>query len=127
MVRSSGFSWYANPTNPTNPTNLMTEILKDTNFDETLKNNKHVLVDFFAQWCGPCKMLAPIMDELSEEYKDKIKIVKIDVDESSETARKFDIMSIPTMIFFENGVAKDTAMGLISKDILKEKIDKFIK
>lgn len=105
----------------------MTEILKDTNFEETLKNNKYVLVDFFAQWCGPCKMLAPIMDELSEEYKDKIKIVKLDVDESPETARKFDIMSIPTMIFFESSVAKDTAMGLISKDILKEKIDKFIK
>ncbi len=105
----------------------MTEILKDTNFDETLKNNKYVLVDFFAQWCGPCKMLAPIMDELSEEYKDKIKIVKIDVDESSSTARKFDIMSIPTMIFFESGVAKDTLMGLIAKDVLKEKIDTFIK
>ncbi len=105
----------------------MTEILKDTNFDETLKNNKYVLVDFFAVWCGPCKMLAPIMDELSEEYKDKIKIVKLDVDESPETARKFDIMSIPTMIFFENGEPKDTLMGLIAKDVLKNKIDEFTK
>ena len=105
----------------------MTEIIKDTNFESILKNNKYVLVDFFAQWCGPCKMLAPIMDELSEEYKDKIKIVKLDVDESPETAKKFDIMSIPTIIFFENGVAKDTLMGLVAKNILKEKIDQFTK
>lgn len=104
----------------------MLEILKDTNFDETLKNNKHVLVDFFAQWCGPCKMLAPIIDELSEEYKDKIKIVKVNVDEAIETSKKFDIMSIPTLIFFEGGAAKDTLMGLVSKDILKEKIENFI-
>ena len=105
----------------------MTEIIKDTNFESILKNNKYVLVDFFAQWCGPCKMLAPIMYELSEEYKDKIKIVKLDVDESPETAKKFDIMSIPTIIFFENGVAKDTLMGLVAKNILKEKIDQFTK
>ena len=101
----------------------MTEILKDTNFDETLKNNKYVLVDFFAQWCGPCKMLAPIMDELSEEYKDKIKIVKLDVDESPETARKFDIMSIPTMHLYKNGAFVSQRVGFASSDMLEAFID----
>jgi len=105
----------------------MTEILNDTNFEKTLKENKLVLVDFFAQWCGPCKMLAPIIDELSEEYKDKIKIVKVDVDEAQEAAKKFEIMSIPTLIFFDNGGVKDSLMGLVSKDILKGKIEELIK
>ncbi len=105
----------------------MTEILNDTNFDKTLKDNKLVLVDFFAAWCGPCKMLAPIIDELSEEYKDKIKIVKVDVDEAQEIAKKFEIMSIPTLIFFDSSEVKDSLMGLVSKDILKGKIEELIK
>lgn len=104
----------------------MTEIINDTNFSEVLKNNKHVLVDFFAQWCGPCQMLAPIIDELSEEYKDKIKIVKVDVDEAQKIAQQFEVMSIPTLIFFENGNIKDTMMGLVAKDALKDKINKLI-
>jgi thioredoxin 1 len=105
----------------------MTQILNDQDFEEVLKSNKYVLVDFFAEWCGPCKMLAPIIDELSEEYKDKIKIVKINVDESPITAQKFEIMSIPTLIFFVSGQIKDTLMGLIAKDILKNKIEEIIK
>lgn len=105
----------------------MSEIISDKNFDEVLANNENVIVDFYATWCGPCKMLAPVIDELSQEYAGKVKIVKLDVDESSESAQKFDVMSIPTIIFFKKGEAKDTVMGFVSKDLLKEKIDNFIK
>lgn len=104
------------------------EHLNDSNFENFIKENKNVVVDFFADWCGPCKMLAPILEELSEEYKDKdIKIVKLDVDGAGNTAAKFDVMSIPTIIFFQDGKLKDTSIGLVSKDILKNKIQDLIK
>ncbi|MCD4704879.1 thioredoxin [bacterium] len=106
----------------------MSEILNDTNFDNFLKENENVVVDFFAEWCGPCKMLGPIMDELSEEYKDQnIKIVKVDVDQAKSLAQRFNVMSIPTVIFFKKGEAQDTIMGLLPKNSLKEKIDALIK
>ncbi|MDD3284276.1 MAG: thioredoxin [Patescibacteria group bacterium] len=106
----------------------MAEILNDTNFDEFVKNNNNLVVDCFADWCGPCKALAPIIDELAKEFEGKgVKIVKLDVDQASATAEKFDIMSIPTVLYFKNGELKDTTMGLLPKDVLKNKIEELIK
>ncbi|MBP5343611.1 MAG: thioredoxin [Alphaproteobacteria bacterium] len=80
------------------------EQVNDMNFEqEVLKSDKPVLVDFFATWCGPCRQMLPIADELSESMKDKVKIVKMDVDDAPETPEKYGIQSIPTMILFKNG------------------------
>lgn len=106
----------------------MTEILNDTNFDEFVKNNNYLVVDCFADWCGPCKALAPTIDELAKEYEGKgVKIVKLDVDQAVSVAEKFDIMSIPTVLFFKNGELKDSSMGLLPKDVIKNKIEELIK
>lgn len=105
----------------------MTEILNDSNFDEFIKNNQNVMIDFSAEWCGPCKMLDPIIDELAEEYQGKnVEIRQVNVAESVELAKKFNIMSIPTILYFKDGKIKDTAVGLMPKDQLKERIDKLI-
>ena len=80
------------------------EQVNDTNFEqEVLKSEKPVLVDFFAVWCGPCRQMLPVADELSQEMVDVVKIVKLDVDEAEQVATKYDIQSIPTMILFKNG------------------------
>ena len=82
-------------------------------FDEvTRQPGKKVLVDFFATWCGPCKMLAPMLEELSEKLPANCEIVKIDVDQNQDVARKFRVMSIPTLILFENGEAKERMVGV---------------
>ncbi len=105
----------------------MSEVLNDTNFEQFIKDNKNVMVDFFAEWCGPCKMLGPIIDEIAEESQDKdIKIVQLNVEESPQTAQKFEVMSIPTIIYFKDGEVYDTTMGLMPKDQLNEKIDNLI-
>ncbi len=95
------------------------EIINDTNFEaEVLKSDKPVLVDFFATWCGPCRQMLPIVTELSGEMADKIKIVKMDVDESPNTPQKFDIASIPTLILFKNGQVIAQHMGAMPKSEL---------
>lgn len=83
-------------------------------FDKAIANGK-VLVDFYADWCGPCRMLGPILEDISKTTDD-VQILKIDVDESSEIAAKFGVMSIPTMILFENGQIKDTKVGVSTKE-----------
>ncbi|QNO14405.1 thioredoxin [Alkalicella caledoniensis] len=90
---------------------------------EVLNNDTPVLVDFWAPWCGPCKMLAPIIDELVGDYQGKVKIVKVNVDENQEIASKYGIMSIPTLILFDKGQEKDTITGFMPKKKLAEKID----
>ncbi|HPU63641.1 MAG TPA: thioredoxin [Mobilitalea sp.] len=96
----------------------------DDNFKtEALESDKLVLVDFYADWCGPCKMMAPIIDELAKEYEGIVKIGKLNVDENPETTRKYRVMSIPTMIIFKNGEAVDNVVGVVSKNVLKEKLD----
>ncbi|MGH1372283.1 MAG: thioredoxin TrxA [Cellvibrionaceae bacterium] len=96
----------------------------DASFEaEVLNAEGPVLVDFWAEWCGPCKMIAPVLDELSGEYDGKIKICKMDVDASQETPSKFNIRGIPTLIIFKGGSAEATKVGALSKAQLVEFID----
>ncbi len=104
------------------------EMINDTNFEaEVLKSEKPVLVDFFATWCGPCRQMLPIITELSEEMADKVKIVKLDVDEAGATAEKYEIQSIPTMILFKNGQAKATHNGASTKTELQSWLNNNLK
>lgn len=96
----------------------------DENFEaEVLQADKPVLVDFWAAWCGPCKMIAPILDELSGTHGDKIKITKMDVDANKEVPGKFNIRGIPTLIIFKNGEPDSTKVGALSKQQLVEFIE----
>lgn len=98
---------------------LEVEITNQNFEEEVLKSEIPVLVDFFATWCGPCKMLSPIVDEVAEEKED-IKFVKINVDESQETAFKYQIMSIPTLVVIQNGNEVKRSVGLIDKSEILE-------
>ena len=98
--------------------------LTDSNFNDEISNSTiPVLVDFWAEWCMPCKMLTPILEELSKGYGGKVKFTKLNVEEGQSTASKFGIMSIPTIIIFKNGKIKDQIVGLLSNEELKKKID----
>lgn len=90
---------------------------------EVLNSDIPVLVDFYADWCGPCKMMGPIVDQLAEQYEGKIKIGKINIDDNSQIAAKYNVMSIPTFIFFKDGKAVETIVGGVSKDKLMNKLD----
>lgn len=90
---------------------------------DVLESGTPVLVDFWAEWCGPCKMIAPVLEQLSEEYGDDLKIVKVNVDENSATPGKFDVRGIPTLILFKDGEAAAQKVGALSKTQLKEFID----
>ena len=99
----------------------------DGNFeDEVLKSELPVLVDFWAVWCAPCRMVAPIVEELSVEKEGKLKVAKMDVDQNSDTAMKFGIRSIPTLLIFKNGEVVDQIVGAVPKSMLESKIDKHI-
>ncbi len=98
--------------------------LTDSNFEkEVLESDLPVLVDFWADWCGPCKMVGPIIEELAKEFDQKIKVGKMDVDENSAIASRFGIMSIPTLMFFKKGKVMEQAVGALSKAELKKKIE----
>lgn len=90
-------------------------------------NNGIVLADFFATWCGPCKMVAPVLEELDQDMGNQVKIVKIDVDQNQETANKFGIMSIPTLLVMKDGKVVDTLVGFKPKEALEEVLNKHIK
>ena len=97
----------------------------DANFDaEVLQSSTPVLVDFWAPWCGPCRMLAPSIEQLSAEYAGKVKIGKLNTDESSDTAAKFGIRSIPTLLLFKDGQVVNQLVGALPKDKIAEQIDR---
>ena len=103
-------------------------VLTDANFDaEVTKSNIPVLVDFWAAWCGPCKQLAPVIDELAKEYIGKVKIGKLDTEENNNTPVKFGITAIPTIIVFKNGQAVNKMVGAKSKKDLKATLDAQLK
>ena len=98
--------------------------LTDQNFEnEVVQSNVPVLVDFWAEWCGPCRVMAPILDELAPGYKGKLKIGKLNVDENQDAPTKFGVMNIPTMIVFKNGKEAQRLVGSLSKADLQQKLD----
>ena len=99
----------------------------DANFDtEVLKSNLPVLVDFWAAWCGPCRMQDPIIDEVAHELEGKVKIGKLNVDENPQSAQKFGVMSIPTLMIFKNGTVVKQFIGVQSKETLRGELNKLI-
>jgi thioredoxin 1 len=104
----------------------MSEIVKatDSTFEsEVLSSDQPVLVDYWAEWCGPCKMIAPILDEISSEYDGKLKIAKLNIDENPETPPKYGIRGIPTLMLFKNGNVEATKVGALSKSQLTAFLD----
>ena len=101
----------------------MAKVATNTNFQELLQDNKLVVVDFWATWCGPCRMLSPVLDEVEEEMSDKISVVKVNVDDADQIAMQYRIMSIPTLLFFKNGQVVDKTVGAMPKAMLIDKIN----
>jgi thioredoxin 1 len=90
---------------------------------EVVKSDKLVLVDFWAEWCGPCKMIAPLLDEVARENPDKVKIVKVNVDQEPQLAQQYGIVSIPTLLFIKGGEVREQVVGTTAKKILVEKVN----
>ena len=102
----------------------MAKIINSQEFDNTIESGV-VVVDFFATWCGPCKMLSPVIDELSGELEN-VNFVNVDIDQSMDLAQKFKIVSVPTLKVFKNGEEVDTLMGFMPKEVLKSKVEAHI-
>ena len=100
-------------------------VLNEDNFDNTVANGL-VLVDFWATWCGPCKMLAPTIDAIATEYKDRVVVGKVDVDENEAIARRFGIMSIPTLFLFKDGEVVEKLVGYRLKNELEQLLNKYL-
>ncbi len=99
----------------------------DNNFkQEAVDSQIPVVIDFYADWCGPCKMMSPVIDELAADYEGKVKIGKVNTDENRSVATQYNIMSIPTILLMKNGEIVDTVVGAIPKTVLQEKIDRML-
>jgi thioredoxin 1 len=109
---------------------MSSELIKhssDATFEgDVLKSDKPVLVDYWAEWCGPCKMIAPMLDEVSKEYGDKVQVVKVNVDENRGVAAKYGIRGIPTLMLFKGGAAAATKVGALSKSQLTSFLDQHL-
>ena len=102
----------------------MTVEVTDATFEEVvLKSDKPVIVDFWAEWCGPCRIIGPLLSEIGDEYKDKAVVAKLDVDSNPETAEKFGIRNIPTVLYFKGGEVVDKQVGAVPKNNLSSKLD----
>jgi len=101
----------------------MALVITDSNFDELLKSGKPLVVDFWAEWCGPCKMIGPIVEDLSHEYEDKVIIGKLDVDDNNDVTTRYGIRNIPTILFFKDGVQVDKQVGATQKSVMIQKIE----
>ncbi|SHO64704.1 thioredoxin [Algoriphagus zhangzhouensis] len=97
--------------------------ITDANFEEVIKSDQPILVDFWAEWCGPCKMIGPVVEELAGDYEGKAVIGKVDVDSNPGVAQAFGIRSIPTLLFFKGGQIVDKQVGAVPKAVLSQKLD----
>lgn len=97
-------------------------VLTDANFDEIVNSGKPVLVDFWAEWCGPCKMIGPVVEELAGDYDGKAVVAKLNVDENPQTTAKFGVRSIPTLLVFKGGQVVDKQIGAVPKSVLNQKL-----
>ena len=101
--------------------------LKANEFNkEVLQSNQPVLVDFSATWCGPCQMMGPVMEKLAGDFEGKAKVAKVDIDENSDLAMKYNIMSVPSMLFFKDGQIKDQVVGAVPAEHLSEKLNNLL-
>ncbi len=99
----------------------------DSNIKEVIESGKPVVVDLWAEWCGPCRLIGPLIEELAEEYASRVEIGKLNVDENSDTPNEYGVRNIPTVLFFKDGELADKVVGAVSKAKLQEKVEEILK